>query len=158
METTHSIWGVEDNEVLKPMNLNNTNIINSILFESSSDDEDGTYPLVMHYTNLINKIDSEGTNAWLNRLVSTSRRIDFLNIDYGICEIIRESKYANDAIIKFKNPIKIQIELIGETPVIIEVSEISGQFIHEYYWTRKGRQNKVANGFEIWFNIKKYLK
>jgi hypothetical protein len=34
---------------------------------------------------------------------------------------------------------------------------MKGEFTHDWFWTRNGRQDKMANGFEIWFSIKEYL-
>jgi len=154
-ETTHSIWGIEDGEILKPIDLNNNSgIKQGILFESSSDDEDGTYPLVMHYVTLANKMDNEGVYVWLNRLSNKNK----LDIDFGICRILRKNQYDSKAKLIFKEPIEILLTTISDRQIIEKVTEIEGEFTFDWYWIKNGRQNKIANGFEIWFNIEKYLK
>jgi hypothetical protein len=35
---------------------------------------------------------------------------------------------------------------------------MTGEFTHDWFWRNNGRQDKVANGFEIWFNIKECLE
>jgi hypothetical protein len=158
-ETTHSIWGVEDGEILVPVELKNrSDIDKGILFESSDDNEDGTYPLVMHYVTLVNNIDKNGVSVWLNKLSKPKESNYHLNINYGICRIIRESKYDSKATLIFNEPIEILLETIGDRKIIEKVSEIKGEFTYDWYWTKNGRQKKIANGFEIWFNIEKYLK
>lgn len=158
-ELTHTIWGIEENEILKPINLSNRSDINQgILFESSCDTDDGTYPLVMHYVTLANKMDKEGVYIWLNRISNTLTIKHRLNIDFGICHIIRENQYNSKAKLIFKEPIEILLTTIGNKQIVEKVSEIEGEFTFDWYLTKNSRQSKIANGFEIWFNIEKYLK
>lgn len=43
-------------------------------------------------------------------------------------------------------------------PIIEKVKRIKGEFCHDWFWTRNGRQSKIANGYEIWFNVQEYLE
>jgi hypothetical protein len=157
MEKSHSLWEVlEDEKVLKPFSgRHSQHIKNAILFEISSDDEDGTYPRVCDYTRFANKLDSDGTSFWVNRL---TRKKNKLNIDFCGCIITRSADYYTDAVIEFPNPIPVIFGYIGEEPIIKEVKKIRGEFTHDWFWTNAGRQEKIANGFEIWFNIKEFLE
>lgn len=158
-ELTRSIWGVEDGEVLSPISLSNrSDINNGILIETSSDDEDGTYPLVMNYVTFANKIDKEGVSAWLNRMGNYSKSKNKLDIKFGICRIIRENEYDSKAKLIFEEPIEVLFGMIGDKQIIVKVSEIQGEFTHDWFWIKNGRQNKIANGFEIWFNVESYIK
>jgi hypothetical protein len=156
METTRSLWEViEDEKVLDPYTGNHSSHIkNAILFEMSDDCEDGTYPRVCDYTRLANKIDADGTSAWVNRL---SRKKNKKTIEYYGCKIQREADYEDNAIIEFAKPIKVIFGYIGEDPIIKEVNKVKGEFTHDWFWMKNGRQDKIANGFEVWFNITEYL-
>ena len=159
IDFTHTIWGIEDGEILEPKELKlRTDINKGILFESSEDSDDGTYPLIMHYVSLVNKIDKDNSSVWLNKIANSLSTKNRLDIDYGVCRIVRKTTYDTKAILIFKEPIDVLITKIGEKNIIEKVSEIQGEFTHDYFWTRNGRQSKIANGFEIWFNIKKFLK
>ena len=149
MDTTTTLWGIIEDE----LPLDNCK---KILFEISDEHEDGTYPLVMHYVTLANKIDDEGTSAWLNRMAGKkSKRLDFLFYD-GI-RIIRECEYDAEAVVIFKNPISIVMGYVGEQPIIAKVTQLKGEFFHDWFWTKEKRQNKIANGFEIYFRINELI-
>lgn len=127
---------------------------NSILIEVSEDTDDGTFPTLASYTRTINQIEDTGISAWINRW---TRKKSKLEIDLGDYKIIREDKYSTTAILEFKEPITIWHTQVGETPVTSKVKRIEGELFHDYYFTRNGRQNKIANGFEVWFSMTKYL-
>jgi hypothetical protein len=154
METAHSIWGVLDGEgPLKGIKMDFGN--NCILFEVSQDTDDGTYPTVASYTRDANALDNEGASHFLNRL---TRKKDKTQVDYDGVKIIRDSKWSNEATLEFKEPIDVVIGKIGEKPIIEKVKKISGEFQHDWFWTKNGRQDKIANGYEIWFVINSYLE
>ena len=157
METTHRIWDIlEDEMVLDPYSgRNSSHISNAILFDISSDDEDGTYPRVSDYTRLANRLDDEGTYVWVNRL---TRKKNKKNIDYGGCKIERSADYETEAIIEFESPVPVVFGYIGETPIVKEVKKIKGEFTHDWFWLKNGRQDRIANGFEIWFNINEFIE
>ena len=156
LETSHALWNVvEDGAPLEPYTgRNSSHIEKAILFESSSDDEDGTYPRVSDYTRLANAIDSDGTSAYLNRCGRRKK----LNFDFMGVNVTRTAEYEDKAVIEFKEPIDVVFGRVGEEPIIKKVKKIRGEFTHDWYWTRNGRQTKIANGFKIWFNIKEYLE
>ena len=158
METTHTIWDIiEEDKVLDPYNGGHSSsfIKKAILFEISDDNEDGTYPRVCDYVRLTNRIEADGTSVWVNRLTSKKNK---KIIDYWGCKIERSADYETEATIEFKTPIKVIFGYIGEDPIVKEVKKIKGEFTHDWFWTRNGRQDKIANGFEIWFNINEFLE
>jgi hypothetical protein len=155
METSHSLWNiVDDGEILEPAKGSCSSIAKGILFEISQDTDDGTFPRVSDYTRFVNKLDVDGASYFLNRCTrkKNKKEIDFMGV-----KIIRTSDCDTDAVLEFKEPIKVVIAKIGGEPIIQEVKKIKGEFNHDYFWTRGGRQDKLANGFEIWFNIHEYL-
>ena len=157
METTHTIWDIiEEDKILIPYTPKHSyHIKNSILFDVSDDGEDGTYPRVCDYTRLANKLDNDGTSVWINRL---TRKRNKKSIEYWGCQIERFTEWQDEATIEFKTPIKVIFGYVGEEPIVKEVKKIRGEFTHDWFWMKHGRQDKIANGFEIWFNIKEYLE
>jgi len=119
--------------------------------EHSSDDEDGTYPLIMHYITLVKKMDESGAPAWLNRNAK-----DKLNIDYDGMKIVRKSQWDSEATLIFKEPITVVFGKVGEELITHKVSKITGEFTYEWFWTKRGRQDKYANGFNIYFECKTF--
>jgi hypothetical protein len=153
METTHSIWGLLDGD--GPLKGIKTSIGNNcILFEISQDTDDGTYPTVASYTRDANALDNEGTSHFLNRL---TRKKDKTRIDYEGVTIVRDNRWRNEAVLEFNEPIDVIIGQIGNRQIIEKVSKIRGYFEHDWFWNKNGRQNKIANGYEIWFVIQEYL-
>jgi hypothetical protein len=153
METTHSIWGVFDKE--GPLKGVKTSLGDDcILFEISQDTDDGTYPTVASYTRDANALDNEGASHFLNRC---TRKKDKTRIEYDGVTIIRDSKWDSEAILEFKEPIDIVMGRIGEKLVIEKVKSIRGEFQHDWFWTKDGRQDRIANGYEIWFVISEYV-
>ena len=154
METAHSIWGVLDGDgPLKGIKMDFGN--NCILFEVSQDTDDGTYPTVASYMRDANGLDDEGASHFINRL---TRKKDKLEIEYDGVKIIRESKWDNQAILEFKEPIDVVIGQVGDKPIIEKVTKIGGEFTHDWFWSKGGRQDKIANGYEIWFVVGSYLE
>ena len=153
METAHSIWGVLDGDgPLKGIKMDFGN--NCMLFEVSQDTDDGTYPTVASYTRDANGLDSKGASHWINRL---TRKKDKLEVDYDGVKITRDSEWDNYAILEFKEPVDVVIGQIGDQQIIKKVKKIGGEFKHDWFWNKNGRQSKVANGYEIWFVINAYL-
>lgn len=154
MKTVHSIWNLLDGDgPLKGVKFGTSD--NTILFEISQDTDDGTYPRVSDYMRDVNSLEREGASHWINRL---TRKKNKLEIDYDGVKIIRESKWTEEAILEFKEPIDVVIGQVGDNLIIEKVKRIKGEFDHDYFWTRNGRQDKVANGYEIWFVIESYLE
>ncbi len=153
METAHSIWGVLDGDgPLKGIKMHFGN--NCMLFEVSQDTDDGTYPTVASYTRDANGLDDEGASHWINRL---TRKKDKLEVDYDGVKITRDSKWDNAAILEFKEPIDVVLGFDGDRPMVVKVKKIGGEFTHDWFWNKSGRQSKIANGYEIWFVINAYL-
>ena len=155
METSHSLWNIiEDNAAFAGYTRKGFDIKNAMLFEISSDDEDGTYPRVCDYTRLANAIDGDGVSAYLNRCAKRNK----LNFNFMGVKVIRDAAYEDKATIEFAEPINVVFGQIGEERIIKKVKKMKGEFTHEWFWTKRGRQQKIANGFEIWFNVKEYLE
>ena len=154
MKTTHSIWGILDGDgPLKGVKFGTSN--NAIQIEVSQDTDDGTYPRLCDYMRDINALENEGASHFLNRL---TRKKNKLKIVYEGVTIIRDSKWSTDAVLEFKEPIDVVVGTVGERLIIEKVQRIKGEFDHDYFWTKNGRQDKIANGYEIWFKIESYLE
>ena len=153
MNTTHSIWSLIDGDgPLKGIKMDFGN--NCMLVEVSQDTDDGTYPTVASYTRDANALDREGASHWINRL---TRKKDKTQIEfYDGVKIIRENKWSHEAVLEFKEPVEVVLGYLDETPFVIDVKKIKGEFIHDWFWTRNGRQDRIANGYEIWFKIESY--
>ena len=153
METAHSIWGVLDGDgPLKGIKMDFGN--NCMLFEVSQDTDDGTYPTVASYTRDANGLDDEGASHFLNRL---TRKKNKLEIEYDGVKIIRECRWDTKATLEFKEPIDVVIGQVGDKTIIEKVTKIGGEFTHDWFWSKNGRQDKIANGYEIWFVIGNYI-
>lgn len=153
MKTTHSIWSLLDGDgPLKGIKMDFGN--NCMLVEVSQDTDDGTYPTVASYTRDANALDEEGASHWINRL---TRKKDKTQIEfYDGVKIIRENKWSHEAVLEFKEPVEVVLGYLDETPFVIDVKKIKGEFTHDWFWTRNGRQDRIANGYEIWFKIESY--
>jgi hypothetical protein len=152
---THCVWTILDDEeaILEPIK---TGIVDrGILFEISEDGDDGTYPRVSDYKRFVNSLDREGTSFFLNRLTNKKNKLE---LDFCGIKIKRKSQYEDDVEIEFPNPIRVKLASIGPREIIENVSKIRGRFTHDYFWTKNGRQKEVANGFEIWFEVKEYVE
>jgi hypothetical protein len=143
----------EDGAWFEPYNSVNGIAGKYLQIEHSSDDEDGTYPSVTNYIKLVNRMDNDGTSAWLSWISGGNK----LKFRFSQCTVIRESKYGVDAEIVFDKPITVVFGRIGEQLITGEVSKIKGEFTHEWFWMKGNRrQDKVANGFEIYFDCKTF--
>jgi hypothetical protein len=125
-----------------------------IEFGRCADDEDGIFPRVSDYIRLINRMDDIGTSAFLTWIGNSK-----LKFDSGYCKVIRDSKWSDKATLIFETPIKVCFGVVGDEPIIKEVTEIYGEFTHEWFFYRNGgRQQDKANGFTIYFDIERYIK
>ena len=153
-KTVHQVWGILDGNgpfegVKKDFGRN------CMLFEVSQDTDDGTYPTLASYMRDANALDREGASHFLNRL---TRKKDKTKIEYEGVTVVRDSKWTGDAVLEFKEPIEVVMGRVGDRPVIQRVKKIKGEFQHDWFWTRNGRQEKIANGYEIWFRVDEYLE
>jgi hypothetical protein len=158
MKKSHKLWEIlVDETVLKPYTSKffmADQIKSAILFKTSSDNEDGTYPRVCDYTRFANKLYSDGASFWINSLTKKKNK---LNIEFCGCKIIRSADYYTDAILEFPKIIPVFLGYNEEEPIFKQVKKIRGEFKHDWFWTLNPRQEKKTNGFEIWFNIKEFL-
>jgi hypothetical protein len=155
METTHSIWEILDEGVtFEGADLRHSFIKNAMLFEISEDTDDGTFPRVSDYTRFANSLDGDGTSYFLNRL---SRKKNKLELDFCGVKITRGSQWDCKAILEFPEPIDVIMGYVGEKAIVEKVKRIQGDFTHDWFFRKSGRQDKIANGFEIWFEVEKYL-
>lgn len=156
MTTTHSIWEILDEGVtFKPVDLKSSFIKNAMLFEISEDTDDGTFPRVSDYTRFANSLDSDGTSYFINRL---TRKKNKLELDFCGVKITRGSQWDTKAILEFPEPIDVIMGYVGEKAIVEKVKRIQGEFTHDWFFKKSGRQDKIANGFEIWFEVEKYLE
>lgn len=155
MKGVHSIWNLLDGD--GPLAGIKTDFGKScILFEVSQDTDDGTYPRLCDWMRDANGLDKDGPSHWLNRL---TRKKNKLKIPfYGGVTIIRDSKWGTDAVLEFDEPVEVVMGTIGDRPIIEKVKKIKGEFHNDWFWTRNGLQSKIANGYEIWFEITGYLE
>lgn len=154
MKTVHSLWNLLDGDgPLKPIKTSSTD--RGMLVEVSCDTDDGCYPRASDWTRHANKLDMEGPSYWINRL---TRKKHKLAIAYENCTIIRSSSWRTDAVLEFKEPVEVLMGTIGDRPIIEKVTKIKGRFVHDWFWTKGGIQNRIANGYEIWFEIEDYLE
>jgi hypothetical protein len=153
MEKTVNLWGAIDGEVL--CGITTVGMDNAVLFDINEDTDDGTFPTLASYTRAINRIENEGITSWLNRM---TRKKSKLVIDLGEFKIIRDGAASTEAIIEFEKPIEVWHAKVGETQVTSQVKRIKGEFFHDYFFKKSGRQDKIANGFEVWFSIGEYLE
>lgn len=153
MTLENSLWQiVEEQAIFEPITKINQYEHGSFMcFDTFSDDEDGTFPRVGYYTRLANKIDNEGASAYLNWAGKSK-----LKFNNGYVKIVRDSKFSDDATILFDQPIKVVIGYLNDEPQIIETNKIIGSFSYEWSWLKNGRQNKIANMCDIYFDCKKY--
>ena len=153
MKTTHSIWSLLDGDgPLKGLKMDFGD--NCMLVEVSQDTDDGTYPTIASYTRDANALDREGASHWINRL---TRKKDKTQIEfYDGVKIIREDKWSHAAVLEFEEPVEVVLGYLDETPFVINAKKIKGEFIHDWFWTKNGRQDRIANGYEIWFKIESY--
>lgn len=155
MTTTHSIWEILDEGLtFEPVDLKSSFIKNAMLFEISEDTDDGTFPRVSDYTRFANSLDSDGTSYFINRL---SRKKNKLELDFCGVKITRGGQWDCKAILEFPEPIDVIMGHVGEKAIVEKVKRIQGEFTHDWFFKKSGRQDKIANGFEIWFEVEKYL-
>lgn len=155
MKTVHSIWNLLDGD--GPLGPIETDFGQScMLFEVSQDTDDGSYPRLCDWMREANSLDREGASHWLNRL---TRKANKLKIPfYGGVTIVRDRKWETAAVLEFDQPIEVVMGHVGGRPIIEKVKKIRGEFHHDWFWTKNGLQSKIANGYEIWFEIKEYLE
>lgn len=155
MKTVHSIWNLLDGD--GPLGSIETDFGQScMLFEVSQDTDDGSYPRLCDWMREANSLDREGASHWLNRL---TRKANKLKIPfYGGVTIVRDRKWETAAVLEFDQPIEVVMGHVGGRPIIEKVKKIRGEFHHDWFWTKNGLQSKIANGYEIWFEIKEYLE
>lgn len=154
METTHSIWEVTDMELpFKGIKFMESQ--NAMLFDIHEDTDDGTYEKVADWKRMVKKLDSEGTSFFLNQLARGKRKKTLIEA-YDVT-IFRKNDWDTDAIIEFKEPIIVHIGKVGDTDITAAVKRVRGEFDHDYFFKKNGRQQEFANGFEIWFKVNEYL-
>jgi hypothetical protein len=152
--TTLCLWNaIEEGEILS--SINTSGYDNAVIIDVNQDVDDGTFPTLASYTRAVNQIEDDGISAWINRM---TRKKSKLEIDLGEYKIIRTAPHETTAILEFKEPIEVKLGKIGDRLHTAPVKRIKGEFFHEYFFTKGGRQDKIANGFEIWFSIQEYME
>ena len=154
METAHSIWEVTDMK-LRFKGVKFLECGNAMLFDIHEDTDDGTYERVADWKRFVNKLDNEGTSFFINKLATNKRKKTMIEA-YDVT-IFRKHDWDTEATIEFKEPIIVVIGKVGDVEITAEVKRIRGEFDHDYFFKKNGRQQELANGFEIWFKVNEYL-
>lgn len=151
METTSRLFNViEENQILKPAK-GYYKERDRIYLEDTEDTHDGSWPRVSDYTRFCNKLDNYDYKAVQNFLIGAKRK----KSDWGGVTL---HKVDRDKIrLEFKEPVKVYFGKVGEKPILQEVKTIEGKLSHEFYWRKNGRQNKIANGIEIFIEEVEYI-
>jgi hypothetical protein len=144
---------VEDQIAFDPLHSINGQRGKYLRFEHLSQTDDGTFPRLCDWKKFMNRIDKYGISEFLTWV---SRKSDRLVSDYDYCTIHRESKFDDEAIIKFKEPIEIIVAYVNDNPITIQADEIHGCFSYEWYWLTNLRTNH-ANAIEIYFDCQKFF-
>lgn len=144
---------VEDGAIFEPYNKVNEIGGKFLSFERCADDEDGTFPNITSYIKLVNRMDKDGTVAFLSWYGGSK-----MKFDSGYCTVIRTgSKYGCSATLEFKKPITVLFGKVGDKMITEQVTKIHGEFTHEWFWMKgTRRQDQVANGFEVYFDCKTF--
>lgn len=154
METTHSIWEVTDMQLpFKGIKFMESQ--NAMLFDIHEDTDDCTYERIADWKRTVKRLDSDGTSFFLNQLARGKRKKTLIEA-YDVT-IFRKNDWDTDAIIEFKEPIIVHIGKVGDTDITAAVKRVRGEFDHDYFFKKNGRQQEFANGFEIWFKVNEYL-
>jgi len=154
METAHSIWEVTDmNLPFKGIPFGESG--NAMLFDIHEDTDDGTYERVADWERFVTKLDKEGTAFFINKLATNKRKKTMIEA-YDVT-IFRKHDWDTEATIEFKEPITVVIGKVGDVEITAQVKKIRGEFDHDYFFKKNGRQHDLANGFEIWFKVNEYL-
>ena len=111
--------------------------------DTTEDSDDGTWLRVSDYTRFANKVDSHDTEAIQNFLIGARRK----KLDWGA--FILEKDSFDGLIITFKEPIQVCFGEVGGNPVIQKVSKLKGEITYDFFRTRNGRQDTIANGIEF---------
>ena len=154
METAHSIWEVTDMKLpFKGIKFMESQ--NAMLFDIQEDTDDGTYERVADWKRFVNKLDNEGTSFFINKLATNKRKKTMIEA-YGVT-IFRKHDQDTEATIEFKEPITVVMGKVGDVEITAKVKKVRGEFDHDYFFKKNGRQQELANGFEIWFKVNEYL-
>lgn len=154
IETSSQLFRiVEDKLPFEPIETVNQTKGKYMSIEYMTDSDDGIFPRVLDWTKFCNKIDKLGVSSFLNW-----RQKNKLKINNGYCAIVRENEYTDKATLIFNEPIEVIVEYLNDEPIIIKVSKIEGEFTYEWGFLKNGRQDKIANTIEIYFDCQKYLK
>lgn len=151
METSSNINSIiEDVLILKP------DSENRIWIDNHCDTDDGTFPRVSDYTRRLKRMEFHGGAADILNWMG-NRRMKFSMDGYSIA---RKDTVSSNAVIIFDGLIHVSMGHIFELnnegfmvkkPVTSLINRIRGHFEYEFFWSKNGRQDKVANGFEIYF-------
>ena len=155
METSHQLFKiVEDGEIFDPIGSINQGGEHGkwMSFEHLFDTDDGIFPRVSDWTRFVNRIENDGVTEYLTWISKNNK----LKIDSGYCTIIRKGKWDNEATLYFDKPIEIEFGEINGDPITGKANVIHGEFSYEWGWWKNGRQNKMANSVEIFFDCQKF--
>jgi len=125
-----------------------------IIFDWIEDSFDGIFPRVSDYKRLANRMDNYGVAEFLTWISLRNKKTI---ASTGYCTIERESKWDSKATITFTEPITVKFAQINEEQITGKVNRITGEFSLDWFWMKNGRQNEIANAFEIYFKCDQYF-
>lgn len=153
---TSAIWDiVENDELFNPIKSIYGGFTSGkfMLFDTHEDWHDGCFPRVSDWTRLCNRIDKYGESEYLTWISSKKNK---LVADTCYCKIVRESKWESQATLYFEKPIKVIFGEVNGEPIVKEVNKIKGEFHIDWLWRLSGRQDKIANGIEVYFDCQEF--
>ncbi len=140
METTNNfIFAVLDDEALDFTS-------NRINFEVLDDTMDGCFARVCDWTRFANRINNNWIDEWFKK-------------NWKYYEWITKVEQINNST-RFKiytKNVKWFFATIGDKQLIESINGFTADINFEWYWTKNGRQNKIANWIDIYFeNVKAF--
>lgn len=150
MKLSYNLYDILEDEdvVIKPLTLLNGMRGSFLKIDTVDDGEDGTFETISDYVDLVNRIDQYGASVWLD-FMSTEEEIDFES-----CKIKRINKYSSEAVITLEKPIPMLFGMVGDKLIMHPVQSFVGRFEIEWFWYKgPRRQNIIANGFTVYFDI-----
>lgn len=152
METSYKLWSIiDDKSVFKPLEeIYQHQLGKFMLIDQHEDTDDGTFSRVNTYTRLVKRIDNDTSN-YLTWLMSSKMKI---GLDGSILR--RVDKHTAKVSLIFDEPINVVFGYVSDEPIIKEVTQINGEIYIDWFWRKNGRQNKYANGFEVYLDCEKF--
>lgn len=154
--TTSCIYNLDDN-LLEPAK-GYYKDRDRIYIDTTEDGDDGTWSRVSDYVKFCNKVDNRDYRAVQNFLVGKRKKLDC-----GEFILSKETiQYADGLMIEFKKPQKVVFGSYTKDNKTVLVTEeikaVKGKLSHDfYYFKNTGRQDKIANGIELFIEELEFI-